>query len=148
MGQYRANQRRLGVRMTKARKVMAVIAIALLSTVTYTGTAHAGSCNWYTPCGEVWNNTSDTWVTAALGWCNENLWYEGPNGSCAYDRQTVNPGDHLGGGNVDVDAFLVPTNCTYWVGVNGGGSTAKSPGWYRFSNTKDISITHAECSGA
>lgn len=98
-----------------------------------------------TPCGEVQNNTSDTWVRVSLRWTCDS-YYEPLGSSCPQDIRTVAPHSHIGGGNVDVDAFEVPDRCTFWGDKNGANFVVGS-GWHRFNNLQTVTISHAECRG-
>lgn len=104
-----------------------------------------GGCSSFppTPCGELHNNTYDTWVRVSLNWtCSQA--YAPLGSSCPQNIHTVNPRSHMGGGNVDVDAFEVPAQCTFWGLVN-SGSFSWSPGWHKFSSWDTVTITYAEC---
>lgn len=49
------------------------------------------------------------------------------------------PGHHIGGGNVDVDAFEVPTGCTVQADIDGVNFT-RGAGWYKFSSLNTVTI--------
>ncbi|MGV9250607.1 hypothetical protein [Streptomyces sp. NPDC003697] len=106
-----------------------------------------GGCSSFppTPCGEVQNDTSDTWVRVSLNWtCGTS--YEPIGSSCPKSIKTVSPHSHIGGGSVDVDAYEVPKNCTFWGDSNGFGFV-HGAGWYKFSSVETITISHTECRG-
>jgi hypothetical protein len=102
----KAGRRLLTLVSTAALLVFGVV-------VTSASPASAGGCNWYTPCGEVSNNS--TWgmhVTTTLGegphYCDVWNWDGGSAQVWKHARCTqeyLGAGSHKGGGNVDVDAF-------------------------------------------
>lgn len=105
------------------------------------------SCSSFppTPCGEVQNNTNRT-VRVSLNWtCSADT---APIGSgCPRDIRNVSPGGHIGGGNVDVDAFEVPNGCTFTFNFGGAipSNRDRGPGWYKFASVNDVTLVRARC---
>ncbi|MFD4976307.1 hypothetical protein [Streptomyces sp. NPDC058424] len=103
-----------------------------------------GGCSSFppTPCGEVQNNSNRT-VRVSLNWtCGADT---APIGSsCPKSITSVAPGKHIGGGSVDVDAFEVPTGCTFAFDIDGLNLT-RGPGWYKFSSLNTVTIHRASC---
>lgn len=103
-----------------------------------------GGCNWYTPCGEVQNNSART-ISISLNWnCGENIWVVDARDPCVLSQEGLSSGQHRGGGNVDVDAFRVDPGCTY-TGYYHSKFFSYGPGWYRFSNLELATIGWADC---
>jgi len=96
-----------------------------------------------TPCGEVQNDTQIT-VRVSLNWtCDEST---GPLGThCAQNIVSVNPGRHLGGGNVDVDAFEVPSGCVISGILLPGLTFSHGAGWYKFNSLQEANLSFASC---
>jgi hypothetical protein len=90
----------------------------------------------------VQNNSSST-VYVSLHWtCDATT---APLGSgCPQNVWSVPPGAHIGGGNVDVDAFAVPAGCTYWFDID-GSNLSRGPGWYKFSSLNTVTIHRTAC---
>lgn len=103
-----------------------------------------GGCSSFppTPCGEVQNNSNRT-VRVSLNWtCTADTGNIGS--TCPKDIKSVAAGHHIGGGSVDVDAFEVPTGCTFAFDIDGLNLT-RGAGWYKFSSLNTVTIHRATC---
>lgn len=89
------------------------------------------------------NNTQMP-IRVSLDWrCSQS---SAPLGShCAQGIRTVQPGGHIGGGNVDVDAFEVPANCRVSGILIPGLGFNHSSGWYKFNNLQTAVLDFALC---
>jgi hypothetical protein len=95
-----------------------------------------------TPCGEVQNNSVRP-VRVSLHWtCSAST---APLGStCPQSITTVGAGRHIGGGDVDVDAFEVPRGCSFDFDIDGLDLT-RGAGWYKFSSLNTVTIHSTTC---
>jgi hypothetical protein len=129
------------------RRLLALVSTAALlglgMIVTSASPASAGGCNWYTPCGEVTNNSS--WgmhVTTTLGsgphYCDVWNWNGGSTWVWKHAQCTqeyLAPGSHKGGGSVDVDAFTFNTR-DYMLNFHGSWSWKTKGVWTKIQNVE------------
>jgi hypothetical protein len=103
-----------------------------------------GGCSSFppTPCGEVQNNSVRS-VRVSLDWtCDAST---APLGSgCPQSITSVGPHGHIGGGNVDVDAFEVSRGCSFDGDISGVPFT-RGAGWYKFSSLDTVTIHSTTC---
>lgn len=121
-----------------------VLALSALALPTTAQAAATGGCSSFppTPCGEVQNNSGRS-VRVSLNWtCSAASAVIGS--SCPQSIRTVAPGKHIGGGSVDVDAFEVPTGCTFAFDIDGLNLT-RGAGWYKFSSLNTVTIHSTSC---
>jgi hypothetical protein len=136
--------------LLRAAAITAFCAATLTTTQVVAGATTAdesavlGGCSSFppTPCGEVQNNSVRT-VRVSLNWtCSADT---APIGSsCPQSITTVAPHSHIGGGNVDVDAFEVPRGCSFAFDIDGLDLT-RGAGWYKFSSLNTVTIHSATC---
>ncbi|MGH3861340.1 hypothetical protein [Actinokineospora sp.] len=102
-----------------------------------------GGCDWYSPCGEVGNNSS--WqmrVTTTLGtgphFCDVWNWNGGSASVWKHANCTqvvLERNGHMGGGNVDVDAFTFADR-NYMLNFHGTLSWKTAGVWTKIQNTE------------
>lgn len=105
-----------------------------------------GGCSSFppTPCGELQNNLSGRSIRVSLDWTCEEV--SAPLGSdCPQEITTVASGGHIGGGNVDADAFEIPNGCWFSGDINDTVFT-RSAGWYKLTSLETVTVTRARCS--
>jgi hypothetical protein len=105
-----------------------------------------GGCSSFppTPCGEVQNNTSRTLRVSKNWTCSGS---SAPLGtSCAQSITSVGAGSHIGGGNVDIDAYEIPANCRAEGYVN-SRYFYDYEGWYKISSLETATINQIWCIG-
>ncbi len=129
------------------RRTMTVIGLSMLVTVGAVtipaGAAHAGGCNWYTPCGEVSNYSSwGMYDTLTLGsgphYCDVWNWNGGSTPAWMHARCTqeyLGTGVHRGGGNIDVDAFTF-NDRDYRLNFHGTWSWQTKGVWTKIKNNE------------
>jgi hypothetical protein len=142
------------MRLSFSRRLLVALAgltVGVASLTVMATPAQAAGCNWATPCGEVQNNDSNDAVAVITNWCDgsrTDIVGDPPCRSTTGHMLYAFPGDHLGGGNVDIDGFRASTGCrtassvtsTPWDRLAQGSSH-----WKKIDDWTDATITQVDC---